>query len=67
MDKRYRALAGLHYPDGDAEYEKMLDGKPYRERIVAAGAEALNLPAKSVAAYLAMGRPVLEEIKAVKK
>lgn len=71
MDKRYRALVGLHYPDGDAEYEKALAGRPYREVVVASGDEAINLPTKSLAAYLDMGRPILEEIaekpKAVRK
>lgn len=69
--KRYVALVGLRYPDGDEEYVKALDGQPYREREVAAGEECLNIPVRSVAAYATMGRPILEEIppepKAVKR
>lgn len=62
MSKRYRALAGLVYPDGDEEYAKAVKGEPYRQVVVEAGAEAKNLPAKSLKAYLAMDRAVLAEV-----
>lgn len=62
MSKRYRALVGLRYPDGDAEYEKAIKDEPYKQVILAAGDECVNIPAKSVDAYLSMGRDVIEEI-----
>ena len=62
MEKRYRALVGLRYPDGDEQYEKSQAGKPYEEVRVEAGDECVRIPAKSVEAYLSMGRDVIEEI-----
>lgn len=66
MRKRYRALAGLRYPAGDAEYEKALAGEDYAQVVVEPGDECKNMPAKSVEAYLAMGRDVIEEIAPAK-
>jgi hypothetical protein len=60
MSEEWVALVGLTYPDGDKEYEKALDGKPYKVRVAAPGKPCKNLPAKSVEAYLAMERLVIE-------
>ncbi len=63
MSDEWVALVGLRYPNGDAEYEQAAAGKPYEQCIVAAGEPCANIPAKSVAAYLAMGRPVIAKAK----
>ncbi|HET6495423.1 MAG TPA: hypothetical protein VFH61_08680 [Thermoleophilia bacterium] len=68
MSKRYRALTGLHYPDGAKEHAKAEAGEPYREVTVAAGDECVGLSAEcpicggDVKAYLSMKRPVIERI-----
>lgn len=63
MSDAWVALVGLRYPDGDEEYEKAVAGKEYAQRVVNAGGLCVNIPAKSVEAFLAHGREVIAKAK----
>ena len=67
MDEKYWALVDLRYPAGEAEYKKAVAGEKYEQVVVEAGGPLVNVSESSVKAYLAHGRPVIENERERKK